>query len=274
MSSQKQHTVWLWTEGVFARRIIYFLLMKKLAPKVSSILNGCSISPTLTIVPVQPGPALSWQPVNAGDPTPPKHASNPCLRITDLATKEERHIYESTSILLYLEELYPEHPLQPRELVDRAKMMDFLGQINLVAIDTNYKLRNTIPEHGMAMGLMPESQRKETAVNAEAQEKKGYEKLLSWAHEESFRTTGWLTPGMDTPGLVDIALAPNVRFVDLVYGIKTFDGEKLRGLQDWYEKFQSLEWWQDFEERDGILPGMLSFGKTSRAQWITGLSEH
>ncbi|KAH8173415.1 hypothetical protein LIA77_07670 [Sarocladium implicatum] len=270
MPSQQQLTLWLWMEGAFPRRIVYFLLMKKLTPTVSSLLSGSSTDPNLKIVPLNRAmPPLVWETVRAEDPAPPENARSPCLRITDPATGSERFIYESTSILLYLEELYPENSLQPSDPVDRAKVTDFLTQINLVATDTNYKLRNTIPEHGMMMGLMPENQRQETADNAAAQETKGFKQLLNWAQQETFQKTGWLTPGMDGPGLVDLTLVADVRFVELAYGIETFRGEELEPLRRWYEKFQTLDWWPAFEEREGSLPAIMSFGKTSRAKWVT-----
>lgn len=190
------------------------------------------------------------------------------MRITKPVTGASRFLYESTSILLYLEGLFPEPAMQPKDVVERGRMLDMLGHINLVGVDTNYKLRNTIPEHGMMMGLMPENQSRVAAENAEAQEKKGVIKLQAWAREYGCFETGWLTPGMKIPGLVDVALVPTFRFVELVWGIDILQDEELKLLADWYARFTTLSFWADYEERDGILPSLLEFGKASRAAWV------
>ncbi|KAL2208484.1 hypothetical protein CC79DRAFT_1331661 [Sarocladium strictum] len=266
--SEMQHTLWLWLEGVFPRRLAYFFLIKNLTPSVADLLAGRTTMRNMKLIPShREMPPAVWSSSDPSDP-PPEGATNPCLRITDPATGKSRFLYESTSILLYLEELYPEYPMQPKGLIERAQMHDMLGLISLIGSDTNYKLRNTIPPHGMMMGLMPENQSQTAAENAEMQEKKGLLKLLEWAKEFGCFEKGWLTPGVDGPGLVDVALVPNFRFVELVWGIDILEDEDLKPFAEWYGRFKSLPFWKEYEEREDALPAMLAFGKTSRAAWI------
>lgn len=268
MDNQEQHTLWLWMEGVFARRISYFLLMKGLVASTAELLAGRSTATNLSIIRTYPLPPLKWESEDPNDP-PPKHATNPCMRTTNRVTGMSKFVYESTSILLYLEELYPNPPMQPTSLIGRAHMLDMIGQINLISIDTNYFLRNTVPEHGMIMGLNHEDQSRTAALNAKFQEMHGFLKLQTWAQNNGLQSTGWLTPDVDGPGLVDLALVPNLRFVELVYGIDTLEDNALKPLAEWYKRFKTLSWWSEYEEREGILPEMLSFGKTSRAPWVS-----
>ncbi|KAI0379049.1 hypothetical protein F5Y04DRAFT_133340 [Hypomontagnella monticulosa] len=266
MTSNLQNTLWLWTEGAFSRRVMYTLLIKGLVLSTSDLLQGKTTESNLHINTVKVDPAKGWVCADPDDPQP-DGATNPCMRTTDDATGEVFFIYESTSIILYLEELYPENPMRPCSTVEQAMMMDIIGRINLVAIDSNYFLRNTVPEHGAVMGVAAEDQQQSTALNAKDQEIKGLLKIQAWAELNGLGKRGWITPGIDGPGLADVTLASNVRFIDLIYGIYMFDDARLKPLSEWYERFKKLPWWNDFEERDGIVPAILEFGKSSRAAW-------
>ncbi|RYO96173.1 hypothetical protein DL765_011654 [Monosporascus sp. GIB2] len=196
-------------------------------------------------------------------------ASNPCLRTTDVATGASQFVYESTSIMQYLEELYPDSPMQPKSAIGRAKMLDILQKINLTTSDLNYFLRNTVPELGALMGLEAADQSRAAAMNARSCEVKGILKIQEWAVENGMTpTSGWLTPGVDGPGLADVAFASTHRYTGLVYGFDAVGDGRLRTLAAWYERFKQLPWWEELEGREGIEPPVLGFGKHSRAGWF------
>ncbi|KAK9419968.1 putative GST N-terminal domain-containing protein [Seiridium unicorne] len=267
MAMDRQHTLWLWTEGAFSRRVMYTLLIKGLVASTTDLLQGKTTRPDLRINPVKIDTTKGWVCGDSADPQP-EGASNPCMRTTDMSTGKTWFIYESTSIFLYLEGLYPEHPMQPKSMVERAMMMDMVGKINITALETNYFLRNTVPEVGAALQLKAEDQQRATALNATTNEIEGLLKLQAWAEQNGLSKNQWITPGVSGPGLADVTLASNVRFIDLIYGIFMLRNEQLKPLADWYARFCKLPWWEDFEERSDIVPDMFHFGRTSRASWF------
>ncbi|RYP13213.1 hypothetical protein DL767_010851 [Monosporascus sp. MG133] len=269
MATQYQNTLWLWMEGAFPRRVMYQLLIKGLVASPEALLRGETTTPSLRVIRVQIGSGSGWECADSTAEPHPKGASNPCLRTTDLTTGVSQFLYESTSIMQYLEELYPDSPMQPKSAIDRAKMSDILGKINLTGVDLNYFLRNTVPELGAFMGLEAADQSRAAAMNALSCETKGMLKIQQWAVENGMTpTSGWLTPGVDSPGLADIAFVSTHRFLELVYGFDTVGDERLRTLAAWYERFKQLPWWKGLEDREGVLPPMFGFGKNSRASWF------
>ncbi|KAK6067192.1 hypothetical protein SCUP515_10273 [Seiridium cupressi] len=150
MTMDRQHTLWLWTEGAFSRRVMYTLLIKGLVDSATDLLQGKTTRPDLRINPVKIDTTKGWVCGDSADPQP-EGASNPCMRTTDMSTGKTWFIYESTSIILYLEGLYPEHPMQPKSAVERAMMMDMVGKINITALETNYFLRNTVPDSNVRL---------------------------------------------------------------------------------------------------------------------------
>ncbi|KAF4470797.1 hypothetical protein FALBO_2293 [Fusarium albosuccineum] len=268
MTESFQYTLWLWTEGAFARRVMYQLLIKGLVASPSHLLRGETTSPSLRVVPVELKLGMGWA-YPDGSERPPEAASNPCMKVTNHDTGTFAFIYESTSIILLLETIFSRHPMQPPQGIARARMMDMLGKINLIAIDTNYFLRNTVPEHGATMGVDRGHQSRFVALNARSCELKGLLKIQEWAKENGLTEThGWLTPGIDGPGLVDVTLVSNHRFVELNYGIDMLEDDRLNTLAGWYDRFQCLQWWGDFEEREGVVPEVLASGGESRAAWV------
>ncbi|KAF5009922.1 hypothetical protein FDECE_3907 [Fusarium decemcellulare] len=268
MAESLQYTLWLWTEGAFARRVMYQLLIKGLVASPSHLLRGETTAPSLKVVPVKLKLGMGWVYPDESE-RPPEAASNPCMKVTNHDTGTSDFIYESTSIILLLEEIFPHHPMKPASGIARARMMDMLGKINLIAIDTNYFLRNTVPEHGAAMGVDKEHQSRFAALNARSCELNGLLKIQEWAKENGLvETDGWLTPGIDGPGLVDVTLVSNHRFVELNYSINMLEDERLKTLAAWYDRFQRFQWWQGLEEREGIVPEVLENGKKSRATWV------
>jgi glutathione S-transferase len=275
-SATQHHTIWLWLDGVFPRRISYYLLQKGLVSSPADLRAGVSTKSDLSIVPISLTPSFEGFKWHSSDPSNPcpQGVSNPCMRTLDIATGKSTLIHESTSIMLYLEELYPDLPLRSDSPLGRARMMDMIGVFNLVTNHTSYFLRNTVPELGMVQGLQPEFQTRGAALNAKDDEIKGMVKLQGWAQENGLQTTGWLTPGMAGPGLVDLVLAASVKFIKLVYGIDILGDKSLGPLAEWYSRFKGLSWWAELEERGDEVPDILTFGRESRAIWAKETGEY
>ncbi|CAJ2508997.1 Uu.00g140230.m01.CDS01 [Anthostomella pinea] len=101
------------------------------------------------------------------------------------------------------------------------------------------------------------------ALYAYAAMVKGLSKVQLWA-ADSLRLTGWLTPGIEGPGLADVSLAAGRRYLKLGYGWDCFEKEELRPLAEWYERFKSLDWWVALEEREGVHLREMMLGKGSQ----------
>ena len=124
-------------------------------------------------------------------------------------------------------------------------------------------------------GISPSDQNRTAALNARHWETQTLLKIQDWAitrndfldHDKS---GGWLTPCIsENPGVVDVALAANHRFVELMYGIDMLAvDEKLAPLREWYDRFRQQNWWKGFEEREDIVPEVLKGGKEDRASWV------
>lgn len=276
-----QHTLWLWTEVAFACRIVYYLLIKGLVSSPAALLKGKTTEANLQINVSKLDPQTGgWICTNNPSDPQPLGASNPCMRTTCTETETSTLAHESNSIFPYLEELYPANSdqrpaLKGDTLLLIAKSPDLLAQINLLGMNTNYFLRNIITIHGNIIGLSPSDQNRTAALNARHWETQTLLKIQDWAitcnnfldHDKS---GGWLTPGIsENPGVVDVALAANHRFVELMYGIDMLAvDEKLAPPREWYDRFRQQNWWKDFEEREDIVPKVLKGGKGDRASWV------
>ncbi|KAI8270170.1 hypothetical protein K4K58_011571 [Colletotrichum sp. SAR11_239] len=203
------------------------------------------------------------EPADADDPKP-ADKSTPCLRIFDADKGTTRWIHESTAIPAYLEDAFPDFPpLQSRDIVDRAILGDIMAGINAAQDDFSYYLRHASPVACKYMGLDAADRSLKAALNAKAQMHKCLLKVQTWA-SGSLETTGWLTPGVDTPGLADVCLAGWLRYIWLSYEFDVIEAEGMDALRDWWVRFRKLRWWAEVEETEESHPESLRFGKESR----------
>ncbi|KAI1392015.1 uncharacterized protein F4822DRAFT_113155 [Hypoxylon trugodes] len=267
MASNLEHTLWLWTKGATSRRVMYSVLVKGLVSSASDLLQGKTTRSNLRINTVDYSVKEGWIYGDPSDPQP-KGSTNPCMQTTDLTTGRSTYVHESEAIVLYLEDLYPEHPLWSSSALERARTMDLVSKVNIAVIDTNYIIRHITPEYGAASGLKAEDLSRATALNAKYHETKGLLKVQEWAEQNGLEKTGWITPGVNGPGLGDVVLAAHIRFIEAVFGFYMLSDARLARLDSWYGRFKQLPWWKDFEERDDIVPEVLAVGRTSRAAWV------
>ncbi|GAP88568.2 hypothetical protein SAMD00023353_7000410 [Rosellinia necatrix] len=262
MSSKAQLTLFLWPAGLFPRRVTYWLVLKGLVSSYSDILAGKTADPNLSIVRlgITP-PKFGWTYEPADDPLPASvSTSTPCLRVRDAETGAERWVRESSSIIAYLERAYAGRgpALAPAGALDAAATGDLVGQLNLALAESATYLRHASPQLAVYAELRDEDRSRAAARVGHRQFVRGLAKVQAWA-ADSLATTGWLTPGTDGPGLVDVNLAAPRRYLELAYGWDLFEDEELKPLDEWYKRFQKLPWWDALEGGPNIHPAELKF---------------
>ncbi|KAH8177120.1 hypothetical protein LIA77_02202 [Sarocladium implicatum] len=243
-------TLFLWPEGYSPKRVAYYLLAKGLVASATDLVAGVTSDPNLliNIIELRDGRLVD---VNSSDPRP-AGKSTPCLRIVDRATGSTTWLHESAAIPIYLEELYPDlSPLQGRLPLERALMHDIMAQYDLaLAEGTNY-LKNATSVTTMWSGMRDEDRSHSAALYGKANVVKSLFRMQDRARE-SLAATGWLTPGVNGPGLVDVSLAALAWYQHLCYGWDIFADESLSELRKWYGRFKELSWWITLEQ-SGIL---------------------
>ncbi|KAI0429897.1 hypothetical protein F5Y09DRAFT_331474 [Xylaria sp. FL1042] len=265
MPQNKQLTLFLWPQGLFPRRVSYWLLIKGLVSSPHDLLDGKTADPNLTIVrlslSVGSTGSIGWKCNPENDPLPPNiSTSSPCLRVRDPDTGGEHWVRESSSILTYLEEVYEDRgpSLQAKDLLTIAVTHDLVDQINLSIIEGVTYVRHASPQFAAFSGIKEEERSRAAAKVGHQNMVKGFVKVAQWA-ADSLKTNGWLTPGTEGPGLVDVNLAAPRRYLELVYGWNIFEKEELKPLAEWYERFRKMAWWAALEERPDVHPSEFTF---------------
>ncbi|GAW13320.1 hypothetical protein ANO14919_027020 [Xylariales sp. No.14919] len=264
MPMNEQLTLFLWLQGLFPRRVNYWLLIKGLVSSPRDLEDGKTLDSNLSIVRLSINmtpTGFDWKSNPENDPLPKEiSTSSPCLRVRNTQTGDERWIRESSSILAYLEEVYADRgpALNPKALLDRAVTNDLVGQINLNAIESVSYIRHASPQFAAFAGIKEEERSQAAARVGYQSMVKGFVKVQTWAGD-ALATTGWLTPGTDGPGLVDVNFAALRRYLEIVYGWDIFEKEELKPLAEWYERFKGLSWWSALEEGPDVHPPELRF---------------
>ncbi|KAI0441248.1 hypothetical protein F4803DRAFT_552333 [Xylaria telfairii] len=262
MATNQQLTLFLWLEGLFPRRVSYWLLIKGLVSSPQHLSGGKTTDPTLSIVRLSLNfSSGGWKSDPENDPLPSTvSTSSPCLRIRNTKTGAEHWVRESSSILTYLEEFYADRgpTLKPKDVLGTVAMNDLVGQMNNSITESGTYLRHASPQFATFSGLQDEERSRAAARIGYQITMKGFLKVQDWARD-SLATTGWLTPGTDGPGLVDTNLAAVRRYFELGYGWNIFEKEELKPLEEWYRRFQKLAWWDALEERPNVHPSELQF---------------
>lgn len=204
--------------------------------------------------------------MDEADKSDPKPAgkSSPALRIRDKDRKES-WIHESTSIALYLEEAFPEFKgLVAADMLQRMQAIDMISLTNILSVEFGYYLRHAAPITSFWSHLPDEDRSLGAAKNALGSFNRNLVKLQDWC-TPTLDSTGFMTPGVESPGIVDFALAGNVRYFELGYEFDSFEDGRLGKLKEWWVKFKgACEWWDALEEVEDVHPPQLRYAKEAR----------
>lgn len=262
MSSALDLTLFLWLEGFFPKTVAYYLLIKGIANSPAQLYEGKTNDSNLKIQVV----SFNGSAFEDADPKDPKPLgkSLPCLRVVDRAAGEKTTwIHESSSILRFLEDHYPQEPrMMGAEALERAVIYDCLAAVYQGFNDFNYYIKNAAAVASSWSGLRNEDRSLVLASYAKKSMARSFIKVQEWA-SESLQSSGWLTSGVKGPGLVDVALAAGARYMDLSYSMDLFEDEELGPLREWYSRFRKSQWWDEYEE-SGRFPKELSHSADCR----------
>lgn len=182
---------------MFPRRIAYALIMKGLVHSPAHLFRGETSDPDLQVrrIIFEGGKMIDVDPT---DPRP-TDKSMPCLRIIDPTSGNITWIHESTAILNYLEDIYPDFPgLRGPTALDKALLNDIFTKLNEAMVESLYYIKNAAPVTSFWSGLPNEDRSLAIAVHAKRQTVKWLCKVQEWATER-LHNGGWLTPGLDHP---------------------------------------------------------------------------
>ena len=268
-ASEYKHTVFLWIEGYFPKRVAFYFLSKGLCTSVEQLYRGETNEPNIRVIVVKLDPTLGYASTDPENPLP-VGKSLPTMRIENTKTGKISWIHETYSIITYFEDLFPGgdasgtsyRKMQATSALERATAEDILGALSLADAIGGTWLGNAAPKLAQYRGI-PESE--QSIIVARRAKKDQNEKFLlaqTWA-ADNLAATGWLTPAPDGgPGLADVVLAANVRYLELSWCQFLFEDEPLGGLREWYEKFKTLPFWHDMEET-GRFPEAVMWGESS-----------
>lgn len=265
--SESQHTLFIWTRGAFPRRIAYQLLQKGICNTVEDLHAGKTVLPNfkinVTTLNFHPDGQATMDEADMSDPKPAGKAS-PALRIRDKDGKES-WVHESISIALYIEEVFPDFKkLMADDMVQKLQAVDRITLINLLSMEFGYYLRHAAPVTSFWSHLPDEDRSLGAAKNALFNMNRSLVKLQDWC-EPTLESTGFMTPGVEGPGVVDFALAGNMRYIWLGYEFDSLEDERLGKLRGWWVRFKAAcEWWDGFEEVEDVHPPQLRFAKEVR----------
>ena len=265
--SDAQHTLFLWIRGAFPRRIAYQLLQKGICSSVADLHAGKTIAPSFRINPsvfnLKPSGDMSMDELDGSDPKP-AGKSSPALRVRDKDGRET-WLCESITIALYIEELFPSYKsLVSGSVLGMMRAVDMITLINLLGVDFGYYLRHAAPITSFWSHLADEDRSLGAARNALFGFNRSLVKLQDWC-APVLAETGFLTPDVEGPGVVDFALAGNMRYLELGYEFNSLEDERLDKLREWWVRFKKeCWWWAELEEVDDVHPPQLRFAKEVR----------
>jgi hypothetical protein len=246
----------------FSKQIAYYLIEKGLVTSVTQLYDGKTNDPRLIIKII----AFENGGLRDKDPNDPKPAgkSAPCLRITSpTGDNSVQWIHESSAIRLFLEALYTDKPAMiSHDLLDIAKTNDIMGALQVASDDANYYIKNAASVTTFWSGLRDEERSLPVAKIAKQAMTRALKRVQKWA-SGSIGESGWLTPGLKRPGIVDVTLAGWARYMELSYAMDLFEGSELQELASWYAQFKTLPWWDELEE-SGRHPKELTYASDCR----------
>ncbi|KAJ4262865.1 hypothetical protein NW762_006478 [Fusarium torreyae] len=266
MVSQYQHKLFLWIEGYFPKRIVYYLLAKGLCSSVDQLYEGNTNEPNLNVVRI----VFNGQDFVSEDPDNPfpTETTVPALRLDDTSSGKSIWIRETWSIINYLEEVFPGttannyREMWANDPVERAITQDVLGHLLSASEQGGIWLDNNAPFLTAFRQISDE----EHSIGVGRRARRAFEEHFKAAQEiaaDNLERTGWLTPAADGgPGMADVNLAAMVRHTEDAWSEFVIENDVLEPLRQWYKKYQTVWFWHELEET-GRFPDMLRRGEGS-----------
>lgn len=266
MTTQYQHTLFLCIEGFFPKQIAFYLLSKGICSSVEQLYEGKTNEPNLKAVRV----TFTDEGFVSEDPENPlpKGTTGSALRLDNAEDDKPVWIREPWSMISYLEEVFPGtddnnyRQMWATDAVERAVSRDIISYVHSSIEQGNTWLSNSAP-FTWTYRKIPEEERSIGVGRRARREFEGLFKKLQGVATENLTKTGWLTPVADGgPGMADCILASTVRHTELAWSEFILEDEPLEELRKWYEKFQTVWFWNELEEADRF-PDVLRQGKGS-----------
>lgn len=265
--SETQYTLFLWTRGAFPRRIAYQLLQKGICQSVADLHAGKTVLPNfninVTTINFHASGEVTMDEADKNDPKP-EGKSSPSLRIRQKDGKET-WLCESITIALYLDEAFSDFKSTiSTDILERMQAIDMITLTNLLGMEFGYYLRHAAPITSFWSHLPDDDRSLPAAKNALGGFNRSLVKLQDWV-TPSLDSTGFMTPGVEGPGVVDFALAGNMRYLELGYEFDSLEDERLGRLREWWVRFKGeCGWWDALEEVEDVHPPQLRYAKEVR----------
>jgi glutathione S-transferase len=234
-STKPKITIWVWSTGLYPRRVLYYFRAKGFSPAFLKEHN-------IHLVPVtfnaDKGLLLSFP----GHEERPSGTSLPIMRI-QYPDGKELWIRETLAILEYLEDIFPPaqgyKSLRGESPEQAAKMRDVNGLSTEAFVQYIVFLMNSNKGTTFWSGLKEEEMHDDTAAHAKKKWQTCLAKLCTWVEEDVASKDSQGLVGVTT--IADLMLMAQVDYLRGMYGTGYIEGHDV--LTTWYENMQKASWY-------------------------------
>jgi glutathione S-transferase len=239
-------TLWIWPSGIFPRRVAYYLRVKGLSTadldKENLRLIPCHINTT--------SQELNLEAISGYEKRPPGF-SLPVLRIID--SEKEIFIAESSSILEYLEDLFPDlqgyNNLLGDDIIQKAKVRDIVQLTNELLTWCNVQVRHSTDFSLLWSGMTKEQQSVAAAEDAKFQIARVLKQLEAWIDDNG--DVSLVRAAL--PTTTDVTVAAAKVSMEEIYGIRLFEG--FNKLEAWWGRYEASPWFVTKSEMEDVENG-------------------
>lgn len=224
-------TIWLWPTGLYPRRIIYFLLIKNISLSALAAQN-------IHLIPIHLSPsALVSAP---GFESRPAGTSVPLMRLS-YADGTHFFIHETSSILEYLQEIFPDGPdIRGETVHQRARSRDILSLLSEAIVWYGVEVFHSDPNTASWSGLKVEDQSPAAAAHGRMKVGALLGKLEGWVRDDVKGKGGVSLVGGEQATLADLALMAPVDYFAEKFGTEWIKGYGVLGM--WYGWMKEQDW--------------------------------
>ncbi|KAH3944004.1 hypothetical protein HBI56_034110 [Parastagonospora nodorum] len=224
-------TIWLWPSGLYPRRIIYFLLIKKLALSTLAAHN-------IHLIPIHLSPTGLIS--ATGLESRPAGTSVPLMRLS-YADGTHFLIHETSSILEYLQEIFPGGPdIRGETVHQRARSRDVLSLLGEAIVWYGVEVFHSDPNTATWSGLRVEDQSPAAAAHGRMKVGTLLDKLEGWVREDVEGKGAVSLVGGEQATLADLALVAPVEYFREKFGADWIKGHGV--LETWYGRMKEQDW--------------------------------